>query len=197
MRQRKRSGLDRCCETVRLLRRHIDHGPRPQGMLLRPLPHHARPFQNEDLVLVAVGVLGGVPAGGDLEMPHRELGRRFRADQAADATTGHPSAATGVAGICSQSMTFMACALCNGPLIRGQTHFRRTKFGHVSGSFFSKSSGQPRVRKKRPRGDDPQRPDQFPPRKPHCRQPRGSCWKQSENCLLHAFDVERGSIVCQ
>ena len=130
MTQRKRSGvapvLQNWCTCFGGTKTTV---PGRNGCSCVPYQHHARTLQNKHFVLVAVGMLGGVPAGGDLEVPHRETGGGFvfRADETADAAGHRPSFhLDGRGRNCSQSMIFMACALVpegDSPIFAATLHW--------------------------------------------------------------------------
>ncbi len=70
-----------------------DEDDRPGGKRVFDVAfeHNAGAFEHEDLMLVGMGMLGGISAGGDFELPHTETGRSVAlADEATDPASHGP-----------------------------------------------------------------------------------------------------------
>lgn len=79
----------RIAELVDAMRGDEDDGAGAQRAFAIAVQHDAGPFEHEDFMLVAVGMLGSVAARGDFELSHAEAGRAVRfSDQAADLASG-------------------------------------------------------------------------------------------------------------
>lgn len=81
--QRSAAGVS---ELVDFVWSDVNRNARRKPMLAPAIQDGALAFQDEDLVLVAVGVFGRVAAGGHFELPHGKAGGTVvRADQASHA----------------------------------------------------------------------------------------------------------------